>query len=701
MRASLLEGPNMSRNLPRLALCFAIAASVHLTFMSAFGQATEAPAAAESSKSAAAIGSFGVDLTTLKPSVKPGDDFFAYANGSWYDTFVIPEDRSSYGSFTVLDERARQQVREIIEEAAAKKPAAGTPEQRVGDYYATFMDEAGIEASGLEPAKPDLTRIQSAASKTDVARLFGTEGIASTFAVAFYPDFKDPNSYNVFIFQAGLGLPDRDYYLKDDDKLKEIRAQYVAFMEQMLTLGGGKNAAADAQAIMAFETEIARRQWPIEKQRDYEAVYNPRTRAEVLAQAPGFEWPTFFEVGGLGKRDKFVLAEITAIQDIAKLIDATPLETLKAYMTFHYLSDHAPYLPARIDDANFAFYGQTLRGQPKKRERWKRGVDLVNGAMGEQVGQVYVQKHFPPDSKAKMQDLVANLRAALAVRIDKLAWMTPETKKRAHEKLATFVTKIGYPDKWKDYSSLVIKRGDLIGNVHRAQRWQWDYEVARLDKPVDKSEWGMAPQEVNAYYNPQNNEIVFPAAILQPPFFDPNADAAVNFGAIGAVIGHEIGHGFDDQGRKFAPDGSMTDWWSEKDATAFTSRADMLIKQYSSFEALPGLNVKGQNTIGENIGDLGGLNMAYEAYHMSLKGKEAPVIQGLTGDQRFFLSFAQIWRAKYRDGALRELVMSDPHSPPYFRLNGTVRNMDAWYTAFDVKPGSKLYLKPEERVSIW
>jgi predicted metalloendopeptidase len=690
----------MSRNLTRLALGLAVTACVYVTVTSALAQAPHAPTG-EGSKSAAAIGSFGVDLTTRKPSVKPGDDFFAYANGTWYDTFVIPEDRSSYGSFTVLDERARQQVRAIIEEAAAKKAARGTPEQRVGDYYASFMDEPAIEAAGLKPAQADLDRIQAMKSRTDVAKLFGTEGIVSTFSVAFYPDFKDPNSYNVFVFQAGLGLPDRDYYLKDDDKLKEIRAKYVAFIEQMLTLGGGKNAAADAQAIMAFETEIARRQWPIEKQRDLEAIYNPRTRAEVLSQAPGFDWPAFFEVGGLGKRDQFVLGELSAIQDIAKLVEATPLDTLKAYMTFHYLSDHAPYLPVRIDDANFAFYGQTMRGQPKKRERWKRGVDLVNGAMGEQVGQVYVQKHFPPESKAKMQDLVANLRAALAVRIDKIEWMTPETKKRAHDKLATFVTKIGYPDKWKDYSTLEVTRGDLIGNVHRAQRWQWDFEVARLDKPVDKSEWGMAPQEVNAYYNPLNNEIVFPAAILQPPFFDPNADAAVNYGAIGAVIGHEIGHGFDDQGRKFAPDGSMTDWWSEKDAAAFTTRADRLIKQYSGFEALPGLNVKGESTIGENIGDLGGLNMAYEAYHMSLKGKEPPVMEGLTGDQRFFLSFAQLWRAKYRDGALRELVLSDPHSPPYFRLNGTVRNMDAWYTAFDVKPGSKLYLKPEERVSIW
>ena len=352
-----------------------------------------------------------------------------------------------------------------------------------------------------------------------------------------------------------------------------------------------------------------------------------------------------------------MLGEITAVQDIAKLVGDTDVDTLKAYLTVHYLTDHARYLPERFDDTVFAFYGQTLRGQPKKRERWERGVGQVNDSLGEQVAQVYVQKYFTADSKAKMQELVNNLLAALKVRIEGLDWMTPETKKRAQEKLASFITKIGYPDKWKDYSSLEVKRDDLIGNVQRAQIWQWDYQVDRLDKPVDRAEWGMLPQEVNAYYNPLNNEIVFPAAILQPPFFDPNADAAVNYGAIGAVIGHEIGHGFDDQGRKFGPDGSLTDWWTEKDDKAFTARAQKLIEQYSGFEALPGLNVKGENTLGENIGDLGGLNMAYEAYQISLHGQKAPVIDGLTGEQRFFLGWAQVWREKYRDDTMRELVL--------------------------------------------
>jgi predicted metalloendopeptidase len=668
---------------------------------SSSGHAAVAPDNASTSTPKPAIGDFGVDLTARKAGVKPGDDFFNFANGQWYDTFVIPEDRTSYGSFVVLDELTRNRVRGIIEEAAVKQSAAGTPEQKIGDFYASFMDVAAIEAAGLTPVQLDLDRIRNARSPAEIAALFGTQGFQSAFAVSFIPDFKNPNAYSVMINQSGLGLPDRDYYIKDDAKLKEIREKYVTFLGQMLTLVNDADATKHAQAIMTFETAIAQAQWPIEKQRDVEAVYNPRSRKELLEQAPGFDWAAFFEPGRLGTREKFVVGEITAVQEIAKLVGATDLDTLKAYLTAHYLTDHARYLPVRFDDTVFAFYGQTLRGQPKKRERWKRGVDQVNDSLGEQVAQVYVQRYFTADSKAKMQALVNNLLAALRVRIEALDWMTPETKKRAEAKLATFVTKIGYPDKWKDYSKLEVKRGDLIGNVQRAQLWAWDYQVDRLDEPVDRTEWGMLPQDVNAYYNPLNNEIVFPAAILQPPFFDPNADPAVNYGAIGAGIGHEIGHGFDDQGRKFGPDGSLTDWWNEKDDAAFTARAKRLIQQYSGFEALPGLNVKGENTIGENIGDLGGLNIAYQAYQISLHGQKAPVIDGFTGDQRFFLGWAQVWREKYRDDSLRELVLSDVHSPSRFRVNGTVRNMDVWYRAFDVKPGDKLYLKPEERVRIW
>ena len=659
----------------------------------------DADAAAPAAKPA--IGAFGLDLTAGDRDVKPGDDFFKFANGSWHETFTIPADRASFGAFDRLDELSKQRVRAIIEAAASSHGPAGTPEQQIGDYFAAYMDQAAIEAKGLGPARNDLERIAAARTHADIARLFGEPGFASLFDVQLPADFRNPDRYSVFISESTLGLPDRDYYLKDDPQLKELRARYVEYIAQMLQLAGVADAPAKARDIMAFETAAARVQWPIDKRRDVDAIYNPRSKAQLLAYAPGFAWQTFLEAQQLGAREDLVLGELTAVRDLAALFGRTPVPTLEAFLTFHYLSSHAPYLPRRFDEARFAFYGKTMRGQPEQRERWKRGVDAVDDALGEAVGRLYVAKYFPPESKAKMQQLVADLEAALSERIDALDWMTPETKKRAHEKLAAFTPKIGYPDKWKDYSSVVIRRDDLIGNVRRAAEWQWNYQVARLDKPVDRSEWQMTPQEINAYYNPSNNEIVFPAAILQPPFFDPQADAAVNFGAIGAVIGHEMGHGFDDQGRKFGPHGAMQDWWTPQDAQVFTARTARLIKEFSDFEALPGLKVNGANTIGENIGDLGGLNMAHEAYRISLKGQPAPVIDRLTGDQRFFLAYAQVWREKYRDGALRELVMSDVHSPSQFRVNGPLPNIDAWYEAFNVQPGDKLYIKPQDRVRIW
>jgi putative endopeptidase len=689
-----------------LPACTLLTAKERTVSVTAPAASAAAPAATATEVAAPAtakplIGDSGLDLTAGNRKVKPGDDFFAYANGAWYDGFTIPADHSSYGAFDKLDELSKQRVRQIIEEAAAAHAARGTPEQQIGDFYAAFMDVDAIEAKGLAPAQADLDRIKAAKTRSDIAQLFGEPGFATLFDVQLPPDFKNPDRYSVAISESALGLPDRDYYLKDDAQLKELRGKYVAYVAQVLTLGGASDAPARARDIMAFETAAAKVQWPIEKRRDYEAIYNPRTKEQLLAFAPGFPWQVFLAAQQLGTRQQLVLNELSAVRDLAELFNHTSLETLKGFLTFHYLSSHASYLPKRFDEARFAFYGQTMRGQPQQRERWKRGVDAVDGALGEPVGRLYVAKYFPPESKAKMQQLVADLRAALSQRIDALDWMTPPTKSRAHEKLALFTPKIGYPDKWKDYSSLVVSRDDLIGNVRRAAEWDWNYQVARLDKPVDRAEWQMTPQEINAYYNPSNNEIVFPAAILQPPFFDPNADAAVNFGAIGAVIGHEIGHGFDDQGRKFGPDGSMQDWWTAQDAEVFSARTARLIKEFSGFEALPGLNVNGANTIGENIGDLGGLNMAHEAYLISLKGQPAPLLDGLSGDQRFFLAYAQVWRTKYRDGALRELVMSDVHSPDYFRVNGPLPNIDAWYAAFNVQPGDKLYVKPEERVRIW
>jgi putative endopeptidase len=649
----------------------------------------------------AAIGDFGLDLSAGNPHVKPGDDFFAFANGAWYDTFRIPADKASYGPFNVLDDLSKQRVRGIIEHAAAAHAAAGTPEQQIGDYFAAYMDQTAIEANGLAPAQPDLQRIAAARTRADIARLFGEPGFASLFDVQLPADFKNPDRYCVFISEAELGLPDRDYYLKDDPQLQELRTRYVAYIAQLLALGGAGDAAVKARDVMAFETAASKVQWPIEKRRDMTAIYNPRTKAQLLAFAPGFPWPAFLEAQQLGSRQQLVLGELSAIRDLAALYSRTPLPTLRAFLTFHYLSSHAPYLPQRFDEARFAFYGETMHGQPQQRERWKRAVDAVDDAVGESVGRLFVAQYFPPASKAKMQQLVADLRSALGERIDALDWMTPQTRTRAHEKLAAFTAKIGYPDKWKDYSALVIRRDDLLGNVRRAAQWQWNYQVARLDQPVDRAEWMMTPQEINAYYNPSNNEIVFPAAILQPPFFDPNADAAVNYGAIGAVIGHEIGHGFDDQGRKFGPDGALRDWWTAHDAEVFAARTARLIREFSAFEALPGLKVNGANTIGENIGDLGGLNMAYEAYRISLKGQPAPVLGGLSGDQRFFLAYAQVYRSKYRDGVLRELVLSDVHSPDYFRVNGPLPNVDAWYSAFGVQPGDRLYIRPEDRVRIW
>jgi putative endopeptidase len=667
---------------------------------------TEAPAATEVNLSGVAngqaeMGAFGLDLNARKLNVKPGDDFYTYANGTWVDSFTIPPDRSSYGSFTKLAELSEQRVCEIIESVSKAPAASGSNAQEVGDFYASFMDQAAIDAKGLAPIQSALAEIAAARSRTDVARLFGSPGYISVFAVGIGPDLKDPSRYALNVGQSGLGLPDRDYYLGADPKLVIIRRQYVAHIERILKLAHINGAEIKARQILAFETELAGVQWSIEKRRDTEATYNPRTKTELLKFAPGFVWQAFFEASEIGERQNFVLNELTAVRDSAAVVAKTSLPTLKAYLTYHYLSDHASVLPQVIDQENFAFYGTALSGTPQRRERWKRGVRAVSGALGDAIDQLYVARYFPAESKAKMEILVANLRVALGERIEGLEWMTPETKKRAQEKLAAFTPRIGYPNKWKDYSSLEIRRGDALGNADRAYLWEWHRELARLDKPVDRDEWQMQVSEVNAYYNPLNNEIVFPAAILQPPFFDPKADDAVNYGGIGVVIGHEMSHGFDDQGRKFAPDGALKDWWSPNDATAFDDRAKRLVAEFSALEALPGLYVKGENTLGENIGDLGGLNIALRAYHDSLQGQEPPVLDGLTGDQRFFLSFAQVWRSKYRDDALRNEVMSDVHSPAIFRVNGMLPNLDAWVFAFNVKPGDKLYVPPDQRVRIW
>jgi putative endopeptidase len=637
------------------------------------------------------IGTFGLDLSAGNPDVRPGNDFFAYASGKWYEAAEIPADRSSYGIFRQLADRAEQQVRELVEAAGQAEGDGGDAMQVVGNFYASFMDEAAIESAGSKPLETYLESIRSAQDKRDIAKMFGLPGYESVIGLGIRPDMKQPNEYAVYIVQSGLGLPNRDFYLKDDEKLKDIRGKYVAYIEQLLALAQVEQPAKKAKAIYEFERKLAESHWTIERSRDAVARYNPYKKADLIAYAPGFDWQVFFDALGIPGREDFIVGQPSAIRDSAKLFASTPIETLRAYLSFHLVDSFAPYLSKSFESAHFAFRGQVLGGQPQQTERWKRGVALVDSTVGELVGQVYVEKHFPASSKAKMEELVAYIKKAFHQRLEELPSLSPETRARAQEKLAAFRAKIGYPDVWKDYSALEVTRDNVVENLIRVSDWSWKRDLARMDGPVDREEWMMNPQRVNAYYNATGNEIVFPAAILQPPFFDPNADDAVNYGAIGAVIGHEIGHGFDDQGRRFAADGSLRDWWTADDAAAFTRQTSKLVDQYSSFEVLPGLFVNGAFTTGENLGDLGGLNIALYAYKLSLGDKPAPVLEGLTGEQRFFLSWAQIWRAKYRDEALRTLVMSDTHSPPYFRVNGPVRNMDEWYEAFNVLPTDKLY----------
>ena len=650
----------------------------------------------------AQMGAWGLDLTSNDKTVEPGDDFYRYADGKWLDTTQIPADRTTWGSFVELADQAEHQVRTIAESLPADAPQ-GSTEQKAGDFYRAYLDTETIERNGLAPAQPGLQAIAAARTHEQLADLMGRPdlGLKSPLIVTITPDQKNPDRYIVVMTQSGLSLPDRDYYLKDDAVFTNLRAKYVAHVERVLTLAGEKNAAAEAASILEIETRIAKVHWPVAKRRERDLTYNLRTRAELAQLAPGFPWQQLLAAQSLAGQSEFVVRELDAVQALAQLFEQIPVERWRAYLEYQYLAANADVLPAAFDAERFDFYGRTLNGQPQQRERWKRAVSALNAGLGEVTGQLYVQQHFPPQAKQKVLALVENLRAAYGARIQQLPWMSADTKKVALEKLAAFRPKIGYPDKWRDYSALQIRAGDAFGNAARAAVFEWQRQVDRLGKPTDRNEWGMTPQTVNAYYNPTFNEVVFPAAILQPPFFDPNADAAVNYGAIGAVIGHEMGHGFDDQGSKSDARGVLRTWWQPQDEQAFRKRVDSLAAQYDRFVALPGLNVNGRLTLGENIGDLGGLTVAHAAYHLSLNGRKPPVLDGLSGDQRFFLSWAQVWRGLYRDEQLRTLVMSNPHSPPKFRVNGTVRNLDAWYEAFAVKAGDQLYLPPEERVRIW
>ena len=662
---------------------------------------THAPAQSPATGQAQ-IPPWGLDLGSRDLSVKPGDDFYHYADGHWLEAHTIPADRTRWGSFDELDERSLQQVLSIVQKLPPDAPE-GSNAQKVGDYYRAFIDTAAIDQKGIGPARAGIDAISAAKNHHDLTRLMGRPDLAlkAPLHVDIAIDEKNPDRYAVIITQSGLGLPDRDYYLKNDAVYSALREKYEAHITRLLGLAGEVNPAAEAQGILEVETRIAKIHWEVAKRRERDLTYNPRTRAQLEQLVPGFYWETLLATEGVDAQMQFVVRELDAVQGLAQLFLEVPPDTWRPYFKYHYLVSMAAVLPQAFDDEVFDFYGRTLKGQQQQRPRSIRAVRALDEDLGEAVGALYVERFFPASSKEQVRALVENLRVAYAQRIAQLSWMTPATRKVALEKLAAFHPKLGYPDAWRDYAALSILKGDAFGNNVRASVFEWQRQVVRLNEPTDRAEWGMTPQTINAYYNPTFNEVVFPAAILQAPFFDPHADAAVNYGGIGAVIGHEMGHGFDDQGAKSDAHGVLRTWWDAADTQAFKLRTDALAAQYDQFTVLPGLKVNGRLTLGENIGDLGGLTVAYDAYHRSLQGRPAPLRDGLTGDQRFFLAFAQIWRSINREEALRSQVLSNPHSPPQFRVNGVVRNMDAWYSAFAVQPADKLYLPPAERVRIW
>ncbi|MGN6516093.1 MAG: M13 family metallopeptidase [Rhizomicrobium sp.] len=654
-------------------------------------------------------GTWGVDLSAMDKSVKPGDDFFMYVNGSWYKNAVIPADRASTGSFQNLRILSEKRMLEIAASLDARPYDKLTDEEKkLRDLYDAFNDQKQIDAAGLAPAKPDLDYIASLKTLDDVATAMGRPdlGLDAPFGAGIGIDAKVPTKYQIDLSQSGLGLPDRDYYLKDDPALAKTRDAYKAHLTKVFTMLGMSDPDKRAAGVYDLEYKMAQAEWSREEDRDVDKIYNPMPLSQLKTLAPKFPWDTFFKAttippNGPGGERIMIVAEKTAFPKLAEIFADTPVPVWRDYLTAHYIHSYAAYLPSQFDAENFAFYGTVLQGNSQQLPRATRAAHLLDNDMGEALGKLYVAKYFPPEAKAKAVELVNNLLKAYDADIRTLAWMTPATREKALYKLHHFGVKIGYPDHWRDYSKLVIKRDDLLGDVKRANLFEFNRQLVRIDDPVDKSEWGMTPPTVNAYNNFQGNEIVFPAAILQPPFFDPHADDAVNYGGIGAVIGHEISHGFDDQGSKFDYEGAFNNWWTPEDRAAFETRVKALGAQYDSYEPLPGLHIKGENTMGENIADNAGITIALKAYHISLNGKPAPVLDGYTGDQRFYLSYGQIWQSKMRDDALRQQVLSNEHSPPHFRAIGATRNQDEWYKAFDVKPGEKYYLAPDQRVHFW
>jgi predicted metalloendopeptidase len=645
----------------------------------------------------------GLDLANFDKNVRPQDDLYRAVNGAWLAKTDIPADRSDYGAFTALMEKAEADLHEIIESAAAAKDnVPGSERQKVGDLYASFMDEARAEELGIQPIAAKLAAIDAIKSKSDLIRTLAelsNTGTSGPLMCMVGTDAKKSDEHIIEISQPMLGLPDRDYYW--DPKFKPKLEAYQAYLQKTLTLAKIGDAHQAAAEIVALETELAKAEWSKVQNRDAEKTYNKMGLAELAKLAPGFDWPLYLQTIGVKDVKSLVVTQPSYLSSLAELLDKVPLATWKVWLKFQIVHQYAGLLNKVLVDNDFAFYGTTLRGVPENRPRWKRGVSVVEGCLGEAVGKLYVEKRFPPEAKLRMDQMVKNVQEAYRIRFQNLDWMSPETKQKALAKLAMFTPKIGYPKKWRDYSALEIRRGDLVGNIERHSLYEWHRDLDKLGKPVDRDEWHMTPQTVNAYYNPSQNEIVFPAAILQPPFFNLAADDAVNYGGIGAVIGHETGHGFDDQGSKWDGAGNLNHWWTPADRAEFDKRGDALAEQYGEFEPFPGYKVNGRLTLGENLADMAGLTIAYDAYRLSLGGKEAPVIDGLTGDQRFFMGFAQVWQRKHREADLKNRLVVDPHSPAEYRANGTPRNVPAFYSAFGVKEGDKMYLPPEKRVKVW
>lgn len=646
----------------------------------------------------------GINKENMDTSVQPGDNFDAFVNGAWMKKTKIPDDKASYGVGYMVHEKAQEDVKAIIEASSKGDFATGSDEQKIGDFYEAFMDTKIRDQKGIAPLLPEYKKIDAINNYNDLATYFGyanKSGVNIPFSVSVMEDLKDPTQYMLISWQGGLGLPDREYYSLADAKSKEIQKKYVIHIEKTLQLGGIANAPDLAKKIMVLETTLAAQHMKKEQTRDIVKLYNKYAISDLHQLMPDFNWDNMLKNAGIRNQQNIVVAQIDYLKSLNNIIKTTPLTTWKGYLKWNAIHGAARSLNTALDNENFDFYGKTLNGIRTQQPLWRRGVDRVNNNLGEIVGKVYVKKHFSPEAKEQVTLLVKNLLKAYGESIKNLDWMSPVTKKQALDKLSKFTPKIGYPDKWRDYSTLKVVKGDLYGNQQKATDFEYNRQINKLGKPVDRTEWGMTPQTVNAYYNPPLNEIVFPAAILQPPYFNLKVENAANYGGIGAIIGHEIGHGFDDQGSTFDGDGVLRNWWTPEDLTAFKQKTGALVAQYNTFKVFPDLNVNGEFTQGENIGDLGGLSIAIKAYKMSLEGKESPVLDGFTGDQRVLLSWGQCWLNKSREEALRNQIATDPHSPAKFRVNGVVRNIPEFYTAFKIKPTDSLYLAPEKRVKIW